>query len=176
VPPEAALRPGRRDALALLVVWFVRKSSFWVLWLGIIVAIAGRADTIDLGIHSPDSVLDRLVSPLAGVVLAVLLRLAAAAAGLVLAYPLARAREVELAPRTYRGASVGILLDRLHVARAYRSLRWTHHVRQLAILRLGVTGRRLSRLDPIMDAANVGLLMVIPVLASAMSADIILST
>ena len=49
------------------------------------------------------------------------------------------------------------MLDRLNLARGYRALRWTHHVRQLALARLGDTGRRLARLDPIMDITNITL-------------------
>lgn len=170
ISPEAALLPGHRDPLALLVVWYVRKSSYWMLWLGIIAAmVAGQSGAIDLGFHSPESVLSRLVSPLAGVILAVILRVTAGLAGLALAYPLARAREAHLAPRRYRGRTIGTAFDRLHTARAYRSLRWTHHVRQVAIRRLGTTGRRLSRLDPAMDAANVGLLVLVPVVAALLS-------
>ncbi len=42
----------------------------------------------------------------------------------------------------------------------YRALRWTHHVRQLALARLGDTGRKLARLDPIMDITNITLWVV----------------
>jgi hypothetical protein len=66
-------------------------------------------------------------------------------------------------PRRYRGATIGIVFDLWHTARAYRALRWTHEVRQLAIARLGTTGRRLGRLDPILDVVNITLLVLIPV-------------
>jgi hypothetical protein len=174
IAPEAALRPGRRDPLALLAVWYVRKASYPLLWLGIIVAmLAGRADAIDLGLHSPQTIVARLLSPLAGIILAVLLRIGAGLAGLALAYPLARAREASLSPRTYFGAAIGRLSDRLNVARAYRALRWTHHVRQVAIRRLGETGLRLSRLDPVLDVAGVALFLAIPVFAVALSAQLV---
>lgn len=148
-----------------------------MLWLGIIGAIlAGRADAIDVGFHSPESVVERLLSPLAGVILAVMLRLSSALAGLAITYPLARAREAGLEPRSYRGARIGVVLDRLHVMRAYRALRWTHHVRLVAHRRLGATGRRLARLDPIMDVTGVVLLLLIPVLLVALSAELVLTT
>ncbi len=60
------------------------------------------------------------------------------------------------------------MLDRLNLARGYRALRWTHHVRQLALARLGPTGQRLARLDPIMDITNISL-WVIAVLAMAVA-------
>ena len=78
----------------------------------------------------------------------------------MLALPLARAYEVGLAPRTNFGSGIGHLLDRLNLARGYRALRWTHHVRQLALERLGDTGRKLARLDPIMDVANIALWVI----------------
>ena len=79
---------------------------------------------------------------------------------LALAFPLARARETALPPRAYLGSSLTGILDRLHAARAYRSLRWTHHVRQVALRPSRCAGRRLAHLDPIMDAANVALLVI----------------
>jgi hypothetical protein len=160
VVPEAALRPGLGDARALLALWYVRKSSYWVFGLGVtIAALIYRADTINVGSASPAEIWDELNSPLAGVAVAVLLRLFAAAGGLLISYPLARAYEVGLEPRTNTGRTIGILLDRYKVMRAYRALRWTHHVRLVAIRRLGRTGARVAHLDPIMDVANITLLI-----------------
>lgn len=110
---------------------------------------------ITTGADTADQFWDELRSPLAGVILGVAIRLVASFVALALAYPLAPARETTLPPRAYLGSSLTGILDRLHAARAYRSLRWTHHVRQVALARLGTTGRRLAHLDPIMDAANV---------------------
>jgi small-conductance mechanosensitive channel len=101
--------------------------------------------------------LAELWSPLAGIVLAILIRLVSNVVGLLLAWPLARDYEIGLAPRTNVGKEIGIWFDRLHLARAFRSLRWTHHVRQLALSRLGSLGGVLGRLDPIMDATNITL-------------------
>jgi len=157
--PEAALRPGLGDARTLLVLWYVRKSTYWVFGLGLtIAALVYRADTIDLGSGSPSQIWGELHSPLAGVAVALLLRLFTAGAGLLIAYPLACAYEVGLEPRTNTGRTIGILLDRYKVMRAYRALRWTHHVRLHAIRRLGPAGARLAHLDPILDVANITLL------------------
>lgn len=69
------------------------------------------------------------------------------------------AGEVDLAPRTSFGSSIGLFLDRLHVARAYRSLRWTH-VRRVALGQLGPTGDLLGKVDPILDIVNITAMVV----------------
>jgi hypothetical protein len=161
IRPEAALRPGTRDPLSLLVLWYGRKSVYWMIGAGLIVAtLVTRGGDVTVGADSPDQVWSQLFSPLAGVVLAFLLRLAASFGGLALAYPLARNHQADLEPRTGFGSGISRFLDRLMVARAFRSLRWTHHVRQLAIRRLGRTGARLSHLDPVLDVANVAFLVL----------------
>lgn len=161
IPPEAALRAGRADPLALLCIWYVRKASYGILALGIIVGLGvGRGQDIAGGVNSAEEIWRELWSPLAGIILGVMVRVGAGFVALVLAYPLARDRERGLEPRAYLGSGLTGWLDRLHAARAYRSLRWTHHVRQVAIRRLGQTGRRLARLDPIMDALNVTLFVI----------------
>lgn len=160
IEPEWALESGRRDPLRLLTVWYLRKSFYWLLGLGFIVAaIVGRVDEVDSSFESPSEFWHHLLSPLVVVLFAFVLRFIAAMAGLAIAYPFARRHDELLEPRTNFGSSIGIWFDRLHVARAYRSLRWTHHVRQVAIHRLGPTGARLARLDPIMDIANIVLMI-----------------
>jgi hypothetical protein len=158
IVPEAAMRPGRGDARALMTLWFLRKSTYWLFWLGAIAAVlVHRADRISSGSSSPQDLWDELHSPLAGIALAVLLRLFTAGAGLLVTYPLARDYEIGLEPRTNFGKSIGIALDRYKVMRAFRALRWTHHVRQIALRNLGPAGPRVARLDPIMDVANITL-------------------
>jgi hypothetical protein len=39
--------------------------------------------------------------------------------------------------------------------RAYRSLRWTHEVRQTAARTLGVAGARLARMDRVLDRLSI---------------------
>lgn len=143
-------------------MWYVRKSFYWMLWVGLCVAAyVGRTDEVDESLDSPGAFWDGLLSPLAGIILAVLLRFGTSLAGLALAYPLARAYEARLPPRTSVTRPLGLRLDRLNIMRAFRALRWTHDVRQAAIRRLGTTGERLSRLDPILDVANVSLFFVL---------------
>ncbi len=176
IRPDAALLPGRRDPLHLLVLWNARKSFWWVLWVGIIVAvIAGRSRDIDVGFGTAESVVDRLLSPLAAVVLALILRVATAIAALVLADPLARGWEQDLPDRPRFLRRYGRLSDRLAVARAYRSLRWTHHVRAEAAARLGDTGRRLARVETAIDVANLALIPVILILAVALNEGVTVS-
>ncbi len=156
IPPEAALRPGRADPLALITIWFVRKSFYWLFFLGMIsLTLARRLDDTTIDWSSPSSLWRELLSPLAGVILALVCRFAASQIGLALTYPLAKRHGQDLEPRTSFGSSIGVFFDRLNVMRAYRSLRWTHHVRQVALRRLGRLGDRLGRLDPIMDVANI---------------------
>jgi hypothetical protein len=156
IDPSWAIRPGRRDPLALLLVWFMRKSFYWMLGLGFVVAaMVGRVDEVGDSFDSPGKFWDRLLSPLVVALAALVFRFLASQLGLLLAYPFARRHDELLEPRTNFGSGIGRFMDRLHVARAYRSLRWTHHVRQVAIARLGRTGARLARLDPILDVANV---------------------
>jgi hypothetical protein len=172
IPPEAALRPGTRDPLALLVLWFLRKSVYWMVGLGLIVAVVvTRSSDVTIGTDSASEAWAELSSPFAGVMIAVLLRLGTSQAAIVLAYGLARSHYTELEPRTGFGSGIGRFLDRLMVARAFRSLRWTHHVRALALRRLGPSGARLARLDPVLDVLNVTFLIAAVVALSVLGAE-----
>ena len=96
-----------------------------------------------------------LLSPFVLVAIAIILRFLVGIAALVLAYPLSR-RETDssIGPgmlwRPFR-----VWADRLHLVRAYRSLRWTSTVRQLAATRLGRWGRVLSWSGPVLLVADV---------------------
>jgi hypothetical protein len=159
IRPELALQPGATDARNLLIVWYLRKSVYGLVALGLISGtLAGT--NIDVDLRSASGLESQLWSPLAPVVVGVILRVLTGFAALLLALPLASAYEVGLAPRTNFGSGIGRVLDRLNLARGYRALRWTHHVRQVALARLGDTGRRLARLDPIMDVTNITLWVV----------------
>jgi hypothetical protein len=161
IRPEQALQPGRADARNLLVVWYIRKSFYAWLFLGLIGAQATRGTTdVDIDWTEPDKLLGEFLSPLIGLILAVVVRLGSTWAALALAYPLVRKHDTALEPRTGFTSGIGRWFDRLHVARAYRSLRWTHHVRQEALHRFGRAGQRVSKLDPIMDLVNIALLVL----------------
>jgi hypothetical protein len=160
IQPAAALMPGRSDSFRLMTVWFVRKSFYWLFFVGYGIgtwmAYVNHVDNeIDVDWTSPDSVKEGLLSPWSALIVALIVRFAASWIALALAMPLALAHEPNLSPRDNVGSGIGKFFDRLHVARAFRSLRWTHHVRQVALMRLGPTGRRLGRLDPILDIVNI---------------------
>jgi hypothetical protein len=160
IQPAAALMPGRADSFRLMMVWFVRKSFYWLFFVGYSLGtwmayVNHEGNEVDVDWTSPDSVKEGLLSPWSALILALIVRFAASWIALGLAMPLALAHEPNLAPRDNLGSSIGRFFDRLHVARAFRSLRWTHHVRQVALKRLGATGRRLGRLDPILDVVNI---------------------
>jgi hypothetical protein len=171
IRPEFALRPGRSDARALLVVWFVRKSAYGLLFSGLIgLSISHLEPDTTVDWTDPGGVVAELLSPGAGIVLSVVARVGGALAGLVLAYPLARDYGVGLSPRTNFGSGIGKVFDRMNVARAYRSLRWTHHVRQEAMSRLGPNAsRRVAKIDPIMDIANISLAVLAVAVPVALS-------
>lgn len=158
IRPEQAVQPGRADARNLLIVWYVRKSFYTWLFLGLIGALV-TTGTTDVAIDwdDPDKLLGEFLSPLAGMIMAVVVRFGSSWLALALAYPLASDHDVTLEPRNSVGSGIGRWFDRLHVARAYRSLRWTHHVRLEALRRFGSTGQGLSKLDPIMDVVNISL-------------------
>jgi hypothetical protein len=159
IRPELALRAGTIDSRNLLIVWYLRKSVYGLVALGLIAGGLTRTD-IDVDFTSATELGSQLSSPLAPVVVGLILRVITGFVALLLAMPLASAYEVGLAPRTNFGSGVGHVLDRLNLARGYRALRWTHHVRQVALSRLGDRGRQVARLDPIMDITNISLWVV----------------
>lgn len=160
IDPTACLGPGRKDARRLLLVWFVKKSTWWMFFGGsAFAAIVHAVERVDndyqVRLTSPDSVVSGLLSAFAVVVLAMLARLVAAWVALGLAYPLARTHDASLEPRTGWTRHWGTFSDRYKVAKAYRLLRWTHHVRQAALDRVAPEPSWWRRMDPTLDALNV---------------------
>ena len=156
----ACLQPGRADSARLLVTWFVKKSFWWMFFGGIalasVVHFVERVDNeFQVNYRSPESVEHGLLSAWVFVVLAVLLRVAIAWVAVALAFPLARAHEIGLPPRTGWNRHYATLSDRYKVAKAFRALRWTHHVRQVALDRVSPGPGWWRRLDPILDVVNV---------------------
>jgi hypothetical protein len=135
-----------------------------------VLTVAGRADQIGDD-HSLSAYRRDLISPAGGIIPAIVIPIAASLAALALTQPLARSYESGLAPRTGLGASIGARLDRLHVMRANRSLCWSHHVRQAAIVRLGKTGARLARLDPILHVVNITFVVAAIVTVTVVGAE-----
>ncbi len=160
IDPAACLAPGRIDARRLLVVWFVKKSFWWMFFGGsafaaIVHAIERVDNDLQVRLSSPDSVLSGLFSAFALVVLAILIRLVIGWVALGLAYPLARSHDAVLEARTGWNRHWGTFSDRYKVAKAYRLLRWTHHVRQAALDRVAPGQSWWRRVDPTLDIVNV---------------------
>ena len=176
--PDACLLPGQADSRRLLVAWFVKKSFWWMFFGGTAFAslvhfVERVDDEFQVNYWSPDSVGHGVLSAWVFVVLAVLLRLAIVWVALSLAYPLARAYEVGLTARTGWSRQYAMLSDRYKVAKAFRTLRWTHHVRQAALDRVSPGPSWWRRLDRIIDIANVaGVVAFIMVTATIATVDL----
>ena len=160
IDPAACLGPGRNDARRLLIVWFVKKSFYWMFFGGsafasVVHAVERVDNDLQVRLTSPDSVTSSLFSAAAFVVLALIIRLAIGWVALGLAYPLARSHDAALEPRTGRNRHWATFSDRYKVAKAFRLLRWTHHVRQVALDRIAPGPSWWRRVDPILDVLNV---------------------
>lgn len=166
IQPAAAIGPGTADAKRLLTIWFVRKSFYWLFFVGLTIGLTAaviRHDDTDVEVTDPSSLTGTWIL----VLVALVVRFGAGWIALALTAPMVLAHEPNLSPRTNFGAGIGIFFDRLNLARAFRALRWTHHVRQVALHRLGDTGERLGKLDPILDIVNITsgvLTFVVPVI------------
>lgn len=146
IQPEAALRPGRFDPFALIVVGVLRGAAPALFVVGLIyfVLTVGTHFESLPAITSPMQALRALVSPFAIAAFGVLLRFAMGILALLLAYPLSRRTTGSVIGPDIVKRPLRIWQDRLHLIRAYRSLRWTSPVRTLAIERLGRAGYALS--------------------------------
>lgn len=126
-------------------------------------AVSGELGDLDpQQFQSMGQLFEALLSPLAGVVLAIAARVSAAGLGWALAWPLARTAGPSRDGRSgRRGPRIGSMLDLFYLTRALRAWRWTAPVRQLAAVRLGETGRLLRKID-------VALLVATPILVVAL--------
>ncbi len=153
--PAVVLRPGRVDSAAVLALWFLRRSWVPLFLVGLaIAALLGRIeDPLDLG--SPAAIGRGILSAWSGVALAVVVRFGSGILGLSLALPLTTWGERD----DYRvGRSSGWLRharDRWQRMTAYRALRWTWPVRQLAAQRLGRSRRWLLVMERSWSVATV---------------------
>lgn len=160
IDADRFLLPGRGDPIALLTVSALRRSVWPLLWLGVAVAAAvGRTNEIQ-GVQASgiSEWLDELASPLAGIVVALALRVLVALAGYGLAYRLTTSTRHDgttLLARSWRTAT-----DRYYLTRAFQSVRWSRIVRDAAAERLGPLGRRFRTLDAILGIATWATLVV----------------
>ena len=168
--PNDVLQHGQFDSAALLVLWCARKAFLPLLWIGLIIAVLLTQDAANLGnaierelegLDTPAEFFATLVSPFAGVLVAIVVRLIVGVVSFALAYPLTRWND----PSDYaRGGKAGSYLrmwwDRVYMTRSFLSLRWSWAVRQEAADRLGTPGAILERCSPILTWANVILFAV----------------
>ena len=125
IDPDRFLLPGRGDPIALLALSTLRRSVWPLLWLGVAVAAAvGQTNEIE-GVQGSGigEWLEELASPLAGIVVALALRLLVALAGYGLAYRLTTSTRHDGAraiTRWWRTAT-----DRYYLTRAFQSVRWS---------------------------------------------------
>lgn len=144
--PASALRPGRFDPVALLVLTSLRSAAPALIPIGLIyawLASESRFRTLP-EMTSPGDMARSLLSPFAIVAFAFLVRLGTNWAGLLLAYPTSHrlAGPGSGAGRIWPAAA--IWRDRWLWVGALRSVRFTTSVRQLAIARSGRLGRVLN--------------------------------
>lgn len=168
--PGVALRPGHVDPIALLVVWYLRRSFVPLLVLGFAIAtLFGRLDDPGMNLANPASILRALLTPWVGVAAAVVVRVLANVGALLLAFPLTRWSQ----PADYHvGSSSGRVrswTDRWHRTAAYRALRWTWPVRRLAAERLGRSARWLLLMDRAWVVGGVVAVLAWLVIASSVA-------
>lgn len=160
--PDDVMGDTRRDALAVLVTWVLRRTFWPLLLLGLAYAwLAGEVTPVALvRLDDPVRFVSALFTPLAGIVVAVAFRVAVDLVSLVIAFP--RTRWVIQDRARQGGHARGPLrrwVDRLYMTAAYRELRHTWTVRGRAANRLGHSG-------PWLTALNL-LLWLVTVLAAA---------
>ena len=167
--PSSAIRSDF-DATTILLLWCIRKAFFPLLWLGmsfatISFAIAGQ-DVLELesqatSLDTPSEYAGALLSPLALVAIAFIMRIAVGFLALAAAYPLSKSTK----PHDHQDVRritqhVRVWRDRLYLSRAFRSLRWTWIVRNAAVQRLGRRGSRLAMCNPVLRWAGIALFII----------------
>jgi len=167
--PSSAIRSDV-DATVILILWCIRKAFFPLLWLGMTLATIyfaiARRDLLELenqasSLGSPGEFVGALLSPLALVAIALIMRIAVGFLALAAAYPLSRSTK----PHDHQDVRmmtqhIRVWRDRLYLSRAYRSLRWTWIVRNAAIQRLGRRGARLAMCNPVLRWAGIALFIL----------------
>lgn len=147
IDPSLALREGTGDPRIVLGLWCLRKTFFPLIWLGLVVAVVALGDLESLdsrmpSFDSPGEMLSNLLSPFGVLVLAFGVRIVASVLGLVAAFPLTlRTKHADYLTGWNGTAWFRVWFDRWRLAGAYRSLRWTWAVRNLARQRLGDSAR-----------------------------------
>jgi hypothetical protein len=161
--PARLLKPGNADPLVLQILWCVRKAFYPMLWVGLLMVLRSGRKLVDVSeLDTMPEIVEALFTPFAGVAVAVLIRVLVGFLGVIGAYPFSRtdfATEIAYRNRLRQWQ------DRYQQTVAFADLRWTWAVREVAIERLGDTGRVLSWCDPILRWLNYLTLALLTVVA-----------
>lgn len=139
--------PSALDALVVLGVRAVRRLWAPVMVLGLLLLLleGDAADAQELVLGSPREVVAALLSPFAGIVLAIGIRVVTLVLGTVAALPLAVAEQRVTDPRSW--SVLRSPADVIGLTAAYRLARFTSAARDVAASRLGRVGRGFLVVD-----------------------------
>lgn len=169
--PAILFRPGNVDPLGVLGLWYVRKLFVPTLWVGLLIAIVADPDnSATITLETPEDTWNALLSPLAGIVIAIALRVGANLGALLFALPASAVFGARVDSNKSLGRRLGKLNDRFYVAGALRSLRWTDEARGYAAERLGPRGNLVALLDRAFVVANVVLPFLVIIVSVVISA------
>lgn len=140
--PDDVMDATDRDATAVLVLWVLRRAFYPLLLVGFAYAwLAGEVTPVALvRLDNPLRLFGALFTPLAGIALAVAVRVLADLVALAVAFPRTRwvsQEEVRLDSAGHKRGPVRRWVDRLYMTAAYRELRSTWTVRGRATSQLG---------------------------------------
>lgn len=155
--PGLLLGTHRRDWYLLLTLWCIRQASTNLLILGLIPPLLVGQLTDDLAsqLDTPEELAGALLSPLALIAVAIVLRFAVGVTSLGLAFPLRVNGAFDPAATPARSPAMQAV-DRLTLARGRGTLRWSWAVRRTA-------SQRLGRRGTVLDAAGRLLTACLPV-------------
>ena len=141
--PGRALGDGPGGPVPLLLLRCLRTATLVLITAGIGVAVlAGRDDDLST-IGTPSGLLRSLVTPLAVLAAGIVLRLLLTPLAYLSALAVVLGAGADVVPDDDRRATPTRWSDRLRVANAYRSLRWTSAVKDRAVTEAGGAGRAL---------------------------------
>jgi hypothetical protein len=150
--PARLLKPGNVDPLVLQILWCVRKGFYPMLWVGLLMVMLSGRKLVDVSeLDTLPEIVDAFFTPFAGVVVAFLIRVLVGVLGVIAAYPFS---QTDFATDIAYRNRLRQWQDRYQQTVAFADLRWTWAVREVAIERLGDTGRFLSWCDPILRWLN----------------------
>lgn len=140
--PDDVMAATRQDAVAVLVLWSVRRLFYPLLLVGLAYAwLAGEVTPVALvRLDNPLQLFGALFTPLAGIALAVAVRVLSDLVALAVAFPRTRwvsQEAVKFDAAGHKRGPVRRWVDRLYMTAAYRELRSTWTVRGRAASQLG---------------------------------------